>query len=166
MSISCGENSNSSTKSTTTKAKTMYLDSITSVDIYYYPSFINSSVLRLNRITGEGIFQVDTTIGFNYVKPDTLYFPLSDIESQTDIKFFWRSSFIYSIRQDTSMLGWTDGMPIFVKFTNNKKMDSVYLGNVSPKAVDSILMRQILYLEKKADNSAMKEYLIQLKEYL
>lgn len=169
--VSCSDidslkKSHASTDSSTTKTQNITIDSITNVEICYYPSFTNSSVLRLNRITGEGVFTVDTSIGFNYGRPDTLRFSLSDIELKTDIESFWRSSFIHSVRQDTSMLGWTDGMPVWIMFTNNNTKDSVYLGNVFPKAVDSLLMRQIQYLEKTSSNRAMKAYLKQVEGYL
>jgi hypothetical protein len=124
--------------------------------------------LRLNRITREVVFTIDTTsrIKYGYERPDTLNFDLGDMESETDIENFWSVSFIRSIRQDTSMLGWTDGMPAWVKFTNNGIIDSVYLGNAFTKSVNSLLMRQINYLQKKSTNRAMKAYLKQLKEYL
>lgn len=171
VTVSCSDNNNrvsldSSTDSLSTGMPKSQVDSITNVEIYCFPSFTNSSVLRLNRMTGEGIFTVDTAIGFNYSRPDTLRFPLTDMESKTDIELLWTSSYIHSLRQDTSMLGWTDGMPVFIMFTNNSVKDSVYLGNVYPKSVDSFLYRQIDYLMRKSDVLPMKAYLKQVKGYL
>ncbi len=57
-------------------------DCITAAAICFYPSFTNSSILRLNRFTGEGGFAVDKRIAFNYGKPDTLKFQITDIESK------------------------------------------------------------------------------------
>ena len=164
--VSCSDNhSRDKRNSSIDSSARIEKDSITSVDIFYYPSFTNSSVLRLNRITGEGVFIVDTRISFNYGKPDTLKFLLSDMELKAGIGSFWNSSFIHSIRQDTSMLGWTDGMPVWVMFVNNDTRDSVYLGNVYPPKVESILKSQIDYLKKISTTQPMKAYLKQVEEY-
>lgn len=141
-------------------------DSITHIDISFYPSFINNAILQLNRSSGLGTFIVDTAISFKYGKPDTLTFPISDLQTSMNIDSFARASFIYSLRQDSTMNGWTDGMPVSVRFTNNQLTDSVYLGNVFTKRVSAILLQQIQYLEKRSRNGAMQTYLNQLKQYL
>ena len=141
-------------------------DSITTVDIYFYPSFTNSSILRLNRLTGEGAFAVDNRLVVSFGKPDTLNFHITDMESETDIELFWRSKFVHSLKQGTSMLGWTDGIGVWVLYGNNEVKDSVYLGNVYPKSVDSLLLRQIDWLSKKTKTRAMKKYLGQIKRDL
>lgn len=168
--ISCSDNSGETTlpskdlaNSQQQKKKT---DSISRVNIHYYPSFTNSSMLQIDRVNNEGIFMVDTTIKFTYGTPDTLRFSVKDMEAKTDFEKFWNSSFIHSIRQDTSMLGWTDGMPVYVYFLNNGMKDSVYLGNVHTKRVDSVLMQQLNYMQSKTNNRAMKTYIKQVKEYL
>lgn len=169
--ISCSDNSGGvnnvhSADSAKSQLQKSHIDSITRVDILYKPSFTNSSILQLNRANGEGVFMVDTMAKFTYGSPDTLRFLIKEMEAKTDLEKFWSSSFIQSLRQDISMLGWRDGMPVFVYFINNGITDSVYLGNVYPKNVNGILMQQLNYLHTKSDNRAMKAYIKQVKGHL
>ena len=168
--ISCSDNSRDSNLQSTDLAKNQLqkkkIDSISRVNIHYYPSFTNSSMLQIDRLNNEGLFVVDTMIRFTYGTPDTIKFSIKDMEANTDLEKFWSSAFIQSIRQDTSMLGWTDGMSVYVNFINNGIEDSVYLGNVHPKRVDSVLMEQLNYIQSKTNNRAMNAYIKQVKEYL
>ena len=141
-------------------------DSITSVTISFHPFLNNASTLELDRLSGTGLFAVTQKNFFTYGIPDTLRFSLTDMESETVIKSFWNSSFIHSLQQDSSMYGWTDGMPAWIYYTNNNVKDSVYMGNVYTKRVNQILLEKLNYLYKKSGNSAMKAYLKGLKMYL
>ncbi|GEM_PF-2982679 len=167
LSASCTNNNvNKNTEEASLKRLEILKDSITHVDICFYPSFTNSAILQLNRVSREGTFIVDTTSTFKYGRPDTLTFPISDLQLSINIDSLLKPSFIYSLRQDSTMRGWTDGMPVWIRFTNNQLIDSIYLGNVFTKRVSSILLKQIQYLEKKSGNAAMQTYLSQLKNYL
>jgi hypothetical protein len=139
---------------------------VTSVDIFYSPSFSNRSILHLDRLRNEGSFIVDTLILWSYGRPDTLPFSITDLEKETDIERFWSPTFIKSLRQDSTMLGWTDGMPVWVYFVNNGIRDSVYLGNVHPRSVDSVLSRQLEYVRTHSKNKAMKGYIEDVKRYI
>ena len=169
--ISCKENSradqqNQILDSSSILIKPIKSDSITKVTIFYYPSFTNSSTLQLDRLLDVGVLKVDTMITFSYGRPDTLLFSIKEMENATRLKSFWDKSFIYSLKQDTSMGGWTDGMPVYIYFTNNEAKDSVYLGNVFPHWVNNALMEQFDYFQKKSTNKAMKAYIKQLKGYV
>lgn len=141
-------------------------DSITEVKILYYPSFTNSATLSLNRIENIGVFSVDTMLTFSYRRIDTIRFSIRDMELKTALEKFWASSFIYSLRQDSSMLGLTDGMPVWVYFINRGSADSVYLGNVYPERVNKVLEDHLDYLLRQSHSNATKKYLESLRRYL
>ncbi len=167
LSASCTNNNvNKNNEEVSLKRLETPKDSITHVDICFYPSFTNSAVLQLNRTSDQGTFIVDTTISFKYGRPGSLTFPISDLKFSINIDSLLKPSFIYSLRQDSTMRGWTDGMAVWIRFTNNQLIDSVYLGNVFTKKVSSILLKQIQYLERKSGNAAMQTYLNQLRNYL
>jgi hypothetical protein len=163
--VSCSDKANQAAIESQMKGGSV-ADSITEVKILYYPSFTNSATLSLNRITDTGVFIVDTMVKFSYGEADTIRFSIRDMESKTDLNKFWTSSFIYSLRQDSSMRGWFDGMPCKVHFKNKGKSDSVYLGNVYPKRVKIILTEQINYLAGRSTNKATKIYLESIRRYL
>ena len=142
------------------------MDDIIEVNISYYPSFNTSSHLYFNKIKDSANFTITGSLSYTQPKPDTLKFKISDKQAIGIFKSFWNSKFIHSLREDTSMLGWTDGMPVYVDFWNKEKKDTVYLGNVHPKYVDSVLLQQINLLESKSATKPMKDYLKDLKTYL
>src|SRR5438045_1901636 len=101
--VSCSNNRNeqseaNSNKEVPNKQSSTDLDSISSIDIIYYPAFNNSSILHLDRITGIGIYQVDTAIKYNRDMPEqNLTFSLADSETKAN-KRLWDEHFIQSLR--------------------------------------------------------------------
>jgi hypothetical protein len=163
--ISCQENS--TRNPIDTLSKTIKQDSITKIDIIYKPSFNNHSILHLDRITGIGWFWVDTTtMTWGHRAPHSISFSINEIETRTSIEKFWDSHFIKSLIPDSSLRGWTDGMPVEVFALNNGIKDSTHLGNVHSKRVDSTLLEQLEFIRSYSKDKAMKEYIKQVKLYL
>jgi hypothetical protein len=143
------------------------MDSIQIVDVIYYPAFNNSSVLHLDRISGIGSYQVDSTLKFRFgALEQTITFPLQSFEVTPNNKRLWDERFIQSLRIDTTKPIPTDGMGVWIFYKKSQKRDSVYLGNSHPNRIDSVLLDQLNYLDSETKDKYMKEYLSDLKSYL
>jgi hypothetical protein len=169
--ISCTNNRNEQREANShnkvqNKQSSTYLDSISVVDVIYYPAFNNSSILHLDRIRRVGSFQVDTAIKYSLAAPESLSFPLADFESKSSNKLLWDEHFIQSLRIDTTRPIPTDGMSVWIFYTKGQKKDSVYLGNSHPNRVDSVLLDQLNYINNKTINKGMKHYIKDVKGYL
>ena len=160
---SCSNNAN---KSKAVQAVGSNEDSITAIDIKYYPAFLNRSVLHFDRKSGSAVFRVDTTVkDYHEVPKQPLSFALNGTETTFPTNHFWNESFIQSLRDTTHNIV-RDGMHVWVIYSKGTVIDSVDLGNSRSARVDSVLLGQFNYLNQIAEDKAMKEYLKNIKDYL
>jgi hypothetical protein len=88
------------------------------------------------------------------------------MEAKTSIGRFWNEKFLQSLQRDTTRPGPTDGLTLWIFYTDGKHRDSVDLGNDYPSKVDSIILEQLNYVDRITKDSSMKAYINQVKEYL
>ncbi|RYZ18881.1 MAG: hypothetical protein EOO10_25130 [Chitinophagaceae bacterium] len=115
-----------------------------------------------------GIYNVDTAnTHSSLVVPQLPFsFDLSKMEAKTSISRFFDETFLQSLKRDEKRLPNYDGMSLWIFYSDGKDKDSVNLGNDYPQRVDSIIQEQLNYISEKTNDTAMKAYIKQIKEYL
>lgn len=128
----------------------------TKVEIRFYPSFDLHSTLRLNKRTDLGTF---TVLGMK----QKLNFKISDSDNEVFSNLF-DEKYIKSL-EITEKSPVADGMHVFAYYKHNRKNISLDLGVIRAQRTDSILLRQILFLDSICADTTMKMYFKDLKRY-
>jgi len=137
-------------------------DSLSEVYIRLYPSFINFSTIKIDRIANVVTFTVDSLPKYK-IAPFTT--SLSKYESLTDIKAFYDTTFTKLIKRDTLHRGFLDGIGITTFLVTGDKIDTIQSGNDFPKILSNNLVKQITYISDSTKDKALKDYLKELKSY-
>ena len=128
----------------------------TKVEIRFYLSFDLHSTLRLNKKTDLGTF---TVLGMK----QKLNFKISNSDNEIFSNLF-DEKYIKSL-EITEKIPVADGMHVFANYKHNRKKISLDLGVNRAQRTDSILLRQILYLDSICADTTMKMYFKDLKRY-
>ena len=149
----------------TSLSKTPKDDSVGEVYIRLYPSFINCSTIRVDRLEHVISFSIDSLPEKKYRTQHPFLTSLDNYEKLTQIESFYDTAFINLIRSKPTDMPFNDGISIITFLVKGDKIDTIPSGNNFPKALADNLNTQLQVLLDSAKDNITKKYLVDLKEY-
>ncbi|CAN5508489.1 hypothetical protein BH11BAC5_BH11BAC5_00030 [soil metagenome] len=137
---------------------------LTSINIHFYPSFTNQCDLQIDRKTDSATITVDSMLFVEYGKLKNSI-SLKKMETKTQIKDFYDTSFLKTIRFDTTKLPINDGISLLIHYSDGHKTDSIYTGNNLSQKLRKNMKQQLEFLKEQANNKKLKKYLMDLSQY-